>query len=117
MRPLVVRPDRSVVIWSGIELFRQRTSCAVSASKESRWGARVSFTFGSSIRPARSPACMWAALVATWDRGNWSSRKTAVWKAPLLEVNSAMSFKLQPTLEGELLRLRPLRLDDYEALF
>ena len=28
-----------------------------------------------------------------------------------------MSFELQPTLEGESLRLRPLRLDDYEALF
>src|SRR5256714_2368355 len=28
-----------------------------------------------------------------------------------------MSFELQPTLEGESLRLRPLRADDYEALF
>jgi N-acetyltransferase len=28
-----------------------------------------------------------------------------------------MSFELQPTLEGELIRLRPLRADDYEALF
>src|SRR2546421_8493290 len=28
-----------------------------------------------------------------------------------------MSFELQPTLEGESLRLRPLRLDDHEALF
>jgi N-acetyltransferase len=28
-----------------------------------------------------------------------------------------MSFDLQPTLEGELLRLRPLRTDDWEALF
>ena len=28
-----------------------------------------------------------------------------------------MSFDLQPTLEGELLRLRPLREDDWEALF
>src|SRR3954447_19730715 len=29
----------------------------------------------------------------------------------------AMSFELQPILEGESLRLRPLRADDYEALF
>lgn len=28
-----------------------------------------------------------------------------------------MSFELQPILEGELLRLRPLRPDDYDALF
>ena len=28
-----------------------------------------------------------------------------------------MPFELQPTLEGESLRLRPLRADDYEALF
>ena len=28
-----------------------------------------------------------------------------------------MSFELQPTLEGELLRLRPLRADDWPALF
>jgi RimJ/RimL family protein N-acetyltransferase len=28
-----------------------------------------------------------------------------------------MAFDLQPTLEGELLRLRPLRADDWEALF
>src|SRR3954466_12975822 len=28
-----------------------------------------------------------------------------------------MSFELQPTLEGKSLRLRPLRFDDYEALF
>ena len=28
-----------------------------------------------------------------------------------------MAFYLQPTLEGELLRLRPLRADDWEALF
>jgi RimJ/RimL family protein N-acetyltransferase len=28
-----------------------------------------------------------------------------------------MSFELQPTLEGELLRLRPLRADDWEELF
>jgi RimJ/RimL family protein N-acetyltransferase len=28
-----------------------------------------------------------------------------------------MPFELQPTLEGELLRLRPLRADDYDALF
>jgi N-acetyltransferase len=28
-----------------------------------------------------------------------------------------MPFELQPTLEGDLLRLRPLRADDYDALF
>lgn len=28
-----------------------------------------------------------------------------------------MSFELQPTLEGRLVRLRPLRADDYDALF
>jgi RimJ/RimL family protein N-acetyltransferase len=32
-------------------------------------------------------------------------------------TDAAMAFDLQPTLEGESLRLRPLRQDDWEALF
>src|SRR6476469_5142581 len=53
---------------------------------------------------------MWAATAVTWGQ---VSSNCLITPPP----RHQMAFDLQPTLEGESLRLRPLREEDWDALY